>query len=87
VKFQTLLFLIIGAYDAQGNLVNCGDVKIRNSHFKVQEGMILDVEYSHVFGPSNQVYQARMKAIRDDLREEACTLSRLRYKGTEITVA
>jgi len=77
----------LGAYDASGNLVNCGDVKIRNDRFKVREGMVLDVEYAHAFGPTNQIFQPRMAAIRDDLRPEACTLSQLRYKGTEITIA
>ena|ERR1041384_2709816 len=76
----------LGAYDANGNLVNCGDVKIRNDRFKVREGMIIDVQYAHAFD-SNLIYQPRMKTIRDDLQPEACTLSQLRYKGTEITVA
>jgi bifunctional non-homologous end joining protein LigD len=75
----------LGAFDEQGRLINCGDVRIRNDRFKVREGMIIDVEYLHVFKPTNQVYQPRMKAIRDDLHPEACTLSQLRYKGTEIT--
>ncbi len=77
----------LGAYDARGTLVNCGDVKIRSSRFKVREGMIIDVEYSHAFSSSNLIYQPRMDKIRDDLQPEACTLSQLRYKGTEITVA
>jgi ATP-dependent DNA ligase len=77
----------LGAYDDRGNLVNCGDVKIRNRSFRVKEGMIIDVRYMHVFSSSHLVYQPRMVAIRDDLHPEACTLSQLRYKGTEITVA
>jgi len=77
----------LGAYDENGKLVDCGDVKIRNSRFKVREGMIIDVEYAHAFKNSNRIFQPRMKVIRDDLRPEACTLSQLRFKGTEITVA
>lgn len=77
----------LGAYDERGNLVNCGDVKIRNRYFHVKEGMIIDVRYAHAFSSSNLIYHPRMVAIRDDLQPEACTLSQLRYKGTEITVA
>jgi hypothetical protein len=77
----------IGVFDEQGHLVNCGDVKIRNDRFKVCEGMIIDVQYLHMFADSRKVYQPRMTAIRDDLRPEACTLSQLRFKGTDITVA
>ena len=76
----------LGAYDERGNLVNCGDVKIRNKYFRVKEGMIIDVRYMHAFS-SHLVYQPRMVAIRDDLQPDACTLSQLRYKGTEMTVA
>ena len=76
----------LGAYDERGRLVNCGDVKIRNDSFRVQEGMIIDVRYMHAF-ESNLIYQPRMIAIRDDVQPEACTLSQLRYKGTEITIA
>lgn len=74
----------LGAYDEQGRLVNCGDVKIRNSRFKVSEGMIIDVRYMNCSRSSHLVNQPRMVAIRDDLEPEACTLSQLRYKGTEI---
>ncbi len=77
----------LGAFDENHRLVNCGDVKIRNRYFKVSEGMIIDVRYMHAFRQSHLVYQPRMIAIRDDLQPEACTLSQLRYKGTEITVA
>jgi hypothetical protein len=45
--------------------------------------MIIDVKYMHAFRSSNLIYQPRMAAIRDDLQPEACTLSQLRYKGTE----
>jgi hypothetical protein len=77
----------LGLFDVQARLVNCGDVKIRNRYFTVHEGLIIDVRYMHAFPQSNLVYQPRMVAIRDDLQPEACTLSQLRYKGTEITVA
>jgi bifunctional non-homologous end joining protein LigD len=76
----------LGAFDENNHLINCGDVKIRNRYFKVNEGMIIDVRYMHAF-PSHLIYQPRMVAIRDDLQPEACTLSQLRYKGTRITVA
>jgi ATP-dependent DNA ligase len=72
----------LGAFDENNNLVNCGDVKIRNRNFKVSEGMIIDVRYMHAF-PSHLIYQPRMAAMRDDLRPEDCTLSQLRYKGTD----
>jgi hypothetical protein len=48
--------------------------------------MIIDVQYLHMFAHSRKVYQPRMTAIRDDLRPEACTLSQLRFKSTDITV-
>lgn len=76
----------IGLYDHEGKLIPCGDVKIRNSRFKLTEGMIIDVRYMHAFPKSNLVYQPRMTAIRDDLQAEACLLSQLRYKGTKTTI-
>lgn len=76
----------LGAYDSNGHMVNCGDVKIRNSRFKVAEGIIVDVKYMHCFAESNLIYQPRMVRLRDDLTPEACTLTQLRYKGTELTV-
>ena len=73
----------LGAYDARGNLVNCGDVKIRSDRFKLREGMVIDVKYMNASQSSNLIYQPRLDRIRDDLQPEACTLSQLRYKGTE----
>lgn len=76
----------IGLYDSKGTLVNCGDVKIRNSRFKLTEGMIIDVRYAHAFRDSQKVYHPRMISIRDDLATEACTLTQLRYKGTNSVI-
>lgn len=76
----------IGLFDSNGNLIPCGDVKIRNNRFKLTEGMIIDVRYSHLFPQSLKVYQPRMERIRDDLEPESCTLSQARYKGTAIII-
>src|SRR5262249_22093123 len=35
----------LGLFDEQGQLINCGDVKIRSKHFRVSEGMVIDVRY------------------------------------------
>lgn len=75
----------IGVFDENGKLIPCGDVKIRNSRFKLTEGMIIDVRYMHAF-PSHKVYQPRMLSIRDDLRPQACVISQLRYKGTKTAI-
>jgi len=77
----------IGLFDNKGKLINCGDVKIRSKHFKVKEGMIVDVRYAHAFPQSNQVMHPRMEAIRDDIQPEDCLLSQLRYKGSDYIIA
>lgn len=76
----------IAVFDANGNLVPSGDVKIRNSRFKLAEGMVIDVRYSHAFPQSHLVFQPRMISIRDDLQPEACVISQLRYKGTKTAI-
>lgn len=76
----------IAVFDSNGKLVPSGDVKIRNSRFKLAEGMVIDVRYSHAFPQSNLVFQPRMISIRDDLQPEACVISQLRYKGTKTAI-
>jgi len=76
----------IAVFDANGRLVPSGDVKIRNSRFKLTEGMVIDVRYSHCFPQSHLAYQPRMISIRDDLQPEACVISQLRYKGTKTAI-
>ena len=71
----------LGLFNDKGQLIHCGNVKIRNKHFRVNEGMVIDVRYLHAFRDSNHVYQPRMVAIRDDLQPEHCLLSQLKYKG------
>lgn len=76
----------IAVFDANGKLVPSGDVKIRDSRFKLTEGMVIDVKYSHAFPQSHLVYQPRMISIRDDLQPDACVISQLRYKGTKTAI-
>ena len=71
----------LGLFNEKGQLIDCGNVKIRSKHFRVNEGMVIDVRYLHAFRDSNHVYQPRMVAIRDDLPPEHCLLSQLKYKG------
>jgi len=71
----------LGLFDDKGQLIDCGNVKIRNKHFRINEGMVIDVRYLYAFRDSNHVYQPRMVAIRDDLQPEHCLLSQLKYKG------
>ena len=71
----------LGLFNEKGQLIDCGNVKIRSKHFRVSEGMVIDVRYLHAFRDSNHVYQPRMVAIRDDLPPEHCLLSQLKYKG------
>jgi bifunctional non-homologous end joining protein LigD len=71
----------LGLFNDKGQLIECGNVKIRSKHFRVNEGMVIDVRYLHAFRDSNHVYQPRMVAIRDDLQPEHCLISQLKYKG------
>lgn len=71
----------LGLFNDDGQLIDCGNVKIRSRHFRVNDGMVIDVRYLHAFRDSNHVYQPRMVAIRDDLQPEHCLISQLKYKG------
>ena len=86
IKLNDKQSVAIGVFDDAGKLLNCGDVKIRNSRFKLAEGMIIDVRYLYVFPNSSRVYQPRMISIRDDLQPESCTTTQFRYKGTKTAI-
>jgi len=75
----------LGVYDNNHKIVEVGSVKIRNAYFdrnlKDGVGSVLEVRYMHAFSDSNQIYQPRMIAIRNDVHPDDCLLSQLRYKA------
>jgi len=76
----------IALFDETGKLIPSGDVKIRNSRFKLAEGMVIDVRYTHAFPKTHHISQPVMISVRDDLQPESCLISQLRYKGTKTAI-
>jgi len=70
----------IGLFDLRGQLVDVGNVKIRNSRTVVKEGDVVEVRYLNCL-PGGHLYQPFMVGVRDDIDSGACLLSQVHYKG------
>lgn len=70
----------IGLFDTGGQLIDVGNVKIRNSRTVVKEGDVVEVRYLNCL-PGGHLYQPFMVAVRDDIDAGACVLAQVHYKG------
>jgi bifunctional non-homologous end joining protein LigD len=66
--------------DASGNYVHAGNCAIPANKAIPMPGAIVEVRYLHAFKSSNVIYQPFYLGERNDIAEEDCTQSQLKYK-------
>lgn len=69
----------ISAYDANGILVEVGNVTIPVNHDIPAIGTIIDVNYLYAY-EGGSIFQPVFKKVRSDIYAEDCVLSKLKYK-------
>lgn len=69
----------IGVFEG-GNLIDIGNVKIRNSRMVVKEDDVIEVRYLNC-KRGGSLYQPLMQRVRTDIQAPACVLSQIHFKG------
>lgn len=70
----------LGLFD-NGQLVDMGNCKIRNSRMVVNEGDLVEVRYLNCNRPGGSLYQPLMLQVRTDIPASDCVIGQVHYKG------
>jgi bifunctional non-homologous end joining protein LigD len=70
----------LGLHDAQGRIVDVGNVTIPANQLIPKAGAVVEVRYLYAFRQSGAVYQPCYLGEREDIEPAECTLNQLKYR-------